>query len=563
MNPKARCTECYPRRWLAALLTVVALLAQSCTDRMPTAGGQDAVPVRITVFAAGTPISTLVVEVTASDFATPLVFNLTVAMGVASGTLRIPPGVARTIRVTAFDDAGSVTHEGSVTVDVRPGQNPPVNLALTPRAGQVPIVVTFGNFSVVVTPAEATIDAGIANQVQLTVSVTGADGQPVAEPQVSWATTHPTLAAVSTSGLVTGLGNGAVTIVATFEGVAGLSAISVKGVGAQLVTVTTLAGDGTPGFVDGAAPDARFSSPEGVAVAPDGALYVADRSNGRIRRVDPVTAAVSTLAGDGTAGFADGDGGAAQFNGLLGVAVAPDGTLYVADANNHCIRRIDPVTGAVSTLAGDGTAGFADGVGTSARFNFPVGVTVALDGTLYVADAANHRIRRIDPATAAVSTLAGNGAAGFHDEVGAFARFAAPSGVTVALDGTLYVADAGNHSIRRIDPVTAAVSTLAGDGTAGFVDGVGTTARFNRPVGVAVASDGVLYVTDVINNAIRRIDPGSAVVGTVAGDGTPGFVDGVGTTARFRGPFGVAAASDGGLYVADTDNHSIRRIRFD
>jgi len=233
MNPKARFPGRDSHRCLVAMLAVAALLGQSCTDRIPTAGAQDPVPVRITVFAVGTPISTLVVEVTATDFRSPLVFNLTVQMGVASGTIRIPPGMARTIRVTAFDDEGNVTHEGSVTIDVRPGPNPPVDLPLTPRAGQVPIVVTFGNFSVVVQPAEATIDAGIANQLQLTVSVTGADGQPVAEPQVAWATTMPTFASVSTSGLVTGLANGPVTIVAAFEGVAGLSAISVKGVGDQ------------------------------------------------------------------------------------------------------------------------------------------------------------------------------------------------------------------------------------------------------------------------------------------------------------------------------------------
>ena len=215
----------------AVAFACVTALAAGCEHAGPTDGAAVTAPIRITAVTVGTPISTLVVEVTATDIPTPLVFNLTVVDGVASGTIRIPPGVERTITVTAFDDAGDVTHDGGVVIDVQAGPNPPVNIPLRPRAGQVPIVVTFGNYSVVVTPAEVLIDLGKSTQQQLTVSVTGVDGQPVADPQVSWATTNPTIAAVSSAGLVTGLQNGAATIVAAYEGVAGLSQITVTNAG--------------------------------------------------------------------------------------------------------------------------------------------------------------------------------------------------------------------------------------------------------------------------------------------------------------------------------------------
>ena len=148
--------------------------------------------------------------------------------------------------------------------------------------------------------------------------------------------------------------------------------------------VTTLAGGPIPGFDDGVGASTRFNSPISVAVGPDGRLYVADFSNNLIRRVDPTTAEVTTLAGGGSFGpgtFADGTGSSARFNGPAGVAVAPDGIVYVADQNNHSIRRIDPVTAEVTTLAGDGTSGFANGTGSAARFDHPTGLAIGPDGT--------------------------------------------------------------------------------------------------------------------------------------------------------------------------------------
>ncbi|MBK9295812.1 MAG: S-layer homology domain-containing protein [Candidatus Microthrix sp.] len=283
----------------------------------------------------------------------------------------------------------------------------------------------------------------------------------------------------------------------------------------NLGNVTTLAGNGTRGFADGPGNTAQFNNPYGVAFAPNGNIYVADTLNQRIRVTNPTTGQVTTLAGTGTEGFADGPGNTAQFNYPTGVAVAPNGTVYVADQGNHRIRAINPTTGQVTTLAGS-TAGFADGPGNTAQFNFPTGVAVAPNGTVYVADQENQRIRAINPTTGQVTTLAGTGTPGFADGPGNTAQFNDPTGVAVAPNGTVYVADHDNHRIRAINPTTGQVTTLAGS-TAGFADGPGNTAQFLYPQGVAVAPNGTVYVGDTGNNRIRAINPTTGRVTTLAG----------------------------------------------
>jgi sugar lactone lactonase YvrE/Tfp pilus assembly protein PilE len=318
--------------------------------------------------------------------------------------------------------------------------------------------------------------------------------------------------------------------------------------------VSTLAGSGTAGSSDGTGAAAQFDHPASVAVDSSGTVYVADAYNNRIRKISPA-GFVSTLAGSGTAGFADGTGAEAQFNYPASVAVDSSGTVYVADINNHRIRKISPA-GVVSTLAGSGTAGFADGTGAEAQFNYPYGVAVDSSGTLYVADINNHRIRKISPA-GVVSTLAGSGTAGFADGTGAAARFYQPTSVAVDTSGTVYVADTNNNRIRKISPA-GVVSTLAGS-TFGFADGTGAAAQFNYPYGVAVDSSGSVYVADFYNNRIRKISP-AGVVSTLAGSGTAGSSDGTGTVAQFGNPAGAAVDSSGTVYVADYNNHSIRKI---
>ena len=326
----------------------------------------------------------------------------------------------------------------------------------------------------------------------------------------------------------------------------------------NLGNVTTLAGNGTRGFADGPGNTAQFNNPYGVAFAPNGNIYVADTYNQRIRVTNPTTGQVTTLAGTGTEGFADGPGTNARFNYPTGVAVAPNGNIYVADQGNQRIRAINPTTGQVTTLAGTGTPGFADGPGNTAQFDYPTGVAVAPNGTVYVADQENQRIRAINPTTGQVTTLAGTGTEGFADGPGTNAQFNNPYGVAVAPNGTVYVADQGNQRIRAINPTTGQVTTLAGS-SAGFADGPGNTAQFLYPQGVAVAPNGTVYVGDTGNNRIRAINPTTGRVTTLAGS-TAGFADGTGTNAQFNFPYGVAVAPNGTIYVADWFNHRIRTI---
>lgn len=319
------------------------------------------------------------------------------------------------------------------------------------------------------------------------------------------------------------------------------------------VTVSTLAGSGLYGFAEGDGVAAQFYQPTGVAVDASGNIYVADSENHRIRKITP-TGTVSTLAGSATSGFINGNGSAAQFYSPRAVAVDADGNVYVADGINHSIRKITP-TGDVSTLAGNGTSGFADGSGDAARFYFPKGLAIDADGNLYVADDINHRIRKVTP-LGEVTTLAGS-TSGYTDATGIAAQFHNPSGVAVDESGNVYVADAGNQRIRKIT-ATGIVTTLAGS-TTGFGEGAGASARFSGPVGLVVDASGNVYVADDENERIRKITS-DGIVSTLAGGYLAGATNGSGEVAQFRSPTGLAMDAAGIIYVADRHNHSIRKI---
>jgi uncharacterized repeat protein (TIGR02543 family) len=316
--------------------------------------------------------------------------------------------------------------------------------------------------------------------------------------------------------------------------------------------VGTLAGSGSSGYAEGTGTAAQFHWLEGVAVDSEGNVYVADDGNNRIRKITP-DGVVTTLAGSGTSGYADGVGTAAHFRSPNGVAVDGEGNVYVADSSNYRIRKITP-GGAVTTLAGSGDYGYADGTGTAAHFRYPKGVTVDSAGNVYVADTGNHRIRKITPG-GVVTTLAGS-TRGSADGIGTAAQFNNPEGVAVDSEGNVYVADDGNNCIRKITP-GGVVTTLAGS-TQGSADGIGTAAQFNSPWGVAVDSEGYVYVADYANHRIRKITSGG-VVTTLAGS-TQGSADGIGTAAQFNHPRSVAVDSAGNVYVTDWDNHRIRKI---
>jgi len=323
-------------------------------------------------------------------------------------------------------------------------------------------------------------------------------------------------------------------------------------------TVSTFAGNGTAGFADGAATSAAFRAPVGVVVDASGNVYVADAGNNRIRKITPA-GVVSTFAGNGTTGFADGPAANARFNAPFGLALDAAENLYVVDQGNSRIRKITPA-GIVTTFAGSATQGFADGPAASAQFHSPVGVAVDAAGNVFVADWLNYRIRKINTA-GIVTTYAGNGTQSFADGAAASAAFVAPSGLALDAGGNLYVSDEGSNRIRKITPA-GVVSTLAGNGIEGFADGSAASAEFEGPVGMVVDTAGNVYTGEgggINNDRIRIITP-AGFVNTVAGIGTRGFADGPGSSAKFDDPIGLAMDVAGNIYVADEFNNRIRKI---
>lgn len=334
---------------------------------------------------------------------------------------------------------------------------------------------------------------------------------------------------------------------------------------------TTLAGGWSVGSADGSGAEARFNFPRGVAVDSKGNIYVADSGNHTVRKITP-DGMVSTFAGKpGEVPAKDVDGALdqARFRNVQTVTVDAMGVVYVAEATD--IRRIG-LDGQVATLAGlesdlsDSTSfpASVDGAGTAARFGRIGGLTIDSSGTLYASDIGSATIRQIT-ATGEVTTLAGSGSNGYNDGTGVAASFYWPSGLAVDAGGTLFVADALNQIIRKITS-GGVVTTLAGmAGRFGSFDGVGTEARFYNPNGVAVNLQGTVYVADSINQSIRAISS-SGQVTTLAGNPaggsslTKGAVDGVGLEARFNVPIDVATDAAGNVYVADLYNHCIRKV---
>lgn len=318
---------------------------------------------------------------------------------------------------------------------------------------------------------------------------------------------------------------------------------------ASTFTFTTLAGSsGTvSNSADGTGTAAQFDAPRGVAVDRNGNLYVADTRNNTIRKITP-PGTVTTLAGSaGSEGSTNGTGTAARFNEPFGIAVDDNGTIYVADNSNNAIRKITEA-GVVTTLAGGGSPGSNDGTGTAAKLDEPRAIALDAGGTLYVADYDNHLIRKIT-AAGVVTTIAGRAdEPGSADGTGTSASFRGPMGIAVDAAGVIYVADTGNHSIRRIS-ASGAVTTMTLSGQ-----------TLSEPRGIAITASGALLVADYGAHCIRSISS-AGVVTTVAGSqNSPGTTDGSATSARFHYPSGIAVTSAGTIYVADTENDTVRAI---
>ena len=356
-------------------------------------------------------------------------------------------------------------------------------------------------------------------------------------------------------GAALGPGGHTIAAIAEFDGRRGSAAARFAVEAAAVPGVSTLAGSGAAGDAEGTGAEAVFSGPMGVATDAAGNIYLADTANNKIRKVSPDGVA-GTFAGTGAAGSADGPGLLATFSAPRGLAADADGNVYVADTGANKLRKITP-SGVVSTLAGSGAAGSADGTGTAATFSAPCGLSVGAGGIIYLCDRDANKIRAVSPA-GVVTTVAGSGSPGSKDDMGIAATFKSPEGIAATQSGYLYIADTGNNKIRIVNPV-GLVAALAGSGTAGFAEGTGTAASFSAPRGVALDAQGNLCVADAGNNRVRLVTAAGAV-STVVGTGAEGFGDGALAAAAFHGPAALAVGLSGELYVADSLNHALRKV---
>ncbi len=332
--------------------------------------------------------------------------------------------------------------------------------------------------------------------------------------------------------------------------------------------ITTAAGTGVDGFSgdNGPAIQAQLSRTTGVALDNAGNLYIADFDNHRIRRVD-ARGMITTAAGTGVDGFSGDNGPAvsARLHGPSGVALDNAGNLYFADSYNHRIRRVD-TSGTITTVAGTGVGGFSgdNGPAVSARLHGPSGVALDNAGNLYFADSYNHRIRRVGT-SGTITTVIGTGVRGFSGDNGPAvqAQLNFPDGMVLDGAGNLYIADSDNHRIRRVD-VSGTITTVVGTGVVdgGGDNGPAVEAQLDRPTGMAVDGVGSLYIADTFNHRIRQVDAGGTIT-TIAGTGEPSFGGGDGgpaPRAPLNGPSSVAVDRAGNLYITDTNNHCIRRV---
>ena len=329
-------------------------------------------------------------------------------------------------------------------------------------------------------------------------------------------------------------------------------------------TVTTVIGSGAAGLSD-----TEVANPYGVVIGPDGALYFCDLDNQRIRRLDLETGRTTTIAGRGERGY-DGDGGPAT-NAALNmpheIQFDRDGHLYIVERDSHAVRRVDAVTGVITTVAGTGEAGFSGDGGPASRAQLRQPHSIAFDpqGRLLICDIGNHRIRRVDPSTGVIETWAGTGEREPTPEGAPLAGTPLNGPRAMALDpsGNLYLALREGNAIYRIDLASETLHHVAGTGEPGHTGdgGPATLATLGGPKGLAYR-DGLLYVADTENHVIRMVDLADGRISTVLGDGARG--DGPEPDplrCRLNRPHGVFVTSDGGLYVGDSEAHRIRLLR--
>jgi sugar lactone lactonase YvrE len=325
--------------------------------------------------------------------------------------------------------------------------------------------------------------------------------------------------------------------------------------------VSTVIGTGTPGHSD-----TQVNNPYGVAFGPDGALYFCDLDNQRIRKLDRRTGRTADVAGDGRRAYA-GDGGPATAGALNmphEIVFDARGHLYIAERDNHVVRKIEAGSGVMTTLAGTGAAGFSGDGGPAARAQLrgPHSVTIGTDGRLLICDVGNHRIRAVDLATGRIDTIGGTGERRPTPDGAPLAGtpLDGPRAITIAADGTIYLALREGNAVYRIDAATRTLHHLAGTGQPGHTGdgGPARLATLGGPKGLAIAGRG-LFIADTENHAIRRVDLDTGVITTALGTGVRGDgPDGDPRRCALARPHGLCASADGALYVGDSEAHRIR-----
>ena len=338
--------------------------------------------------------------------------------------------------------------------------------------------------------------------------------------------------------------------------------------------ITTVAGNGDFGYGGDGGPAtlATLKQPMGVAIDTVGDIYIADYYNSLIRKVTRSTGEITTVAGDGN-GALQGDNVAATSATLgngMGVAVHVSGNIYLTDGDNHLIRKVTKSTGLITTVAGTASKGYSgDGKqATSAEINTPEGIAVDASENVYFADANNNRIRMVTKSTGVITTVAGNGTAGYSGDNGkaTLAGLKRPSGVTIDVSGNIFLSDAGNNRIRMVTMSTGLITTVAGTGRSGYSgDGrQATLANLYGPSGVAVDASGNIYFGETYSNRIRLVTKSTGVITTVAGIGKTTYSgdNGLATLAALWVPQGVALDTSGRVYIADSRNDRIRMIDF-
>ena len=336
--------------------------------------------------------------------------------------------------------------------------------------------------------------------------------------------------------------------------------------------ITTAVGTGEKGFAGDGGPAERalLNGPFDLGFDADGNLYFSDTFNHRIRRVDGRTGIITTCAGSGEAGYG-GDGGPAiraRLNEPYGIAIDRAANVYIADRHNHCVRRVDGATGLITTFAGNGSAGFSGDGGPASRAEMVEPNGLALDPAqtrLFIADVAGHRVRVVDLATGMISTFAGTGEAQ-HSGDGSPASSAGVHGaraVKVAADGTVYILERQGSTLRAVDPRSGIITTVAGTGARGYAGdgGPAGNAMFDAPKELALGAGGDILIVDTENHAIRCIYAATGIVETIAGGRKgPDGDDGPATAAGLGRPHGAVVGPDGAIYIGDTENHRIRKL---